>query len=298
MVFQMIGRALKALFKKPLRVFGLSMFVTLLMYLGCVLFFGIPAAGLVIGILMYTSLNWMYLRVLRGETGIAAKDMLDVFKDKETFVRVLKGMAWKYLWIFIWGLIPIAGFVFALIKIYEYRLVPYILLDDPDVDPLDALKISSQKTKGYRGRMFLNDFIIAAICTLAFGSIIGSTALFQFAIGAPAWVTLGYFGIGWLVFGVLLALCAMVSGLVHAGYYEEIEHPTPKPVRVRAEKRTAKVAITENTRFCPRCGNPYIIGEARFCAKCGHLLETDDAPEEQPAAPEEEPTVSAEDSQE
>ena len=132
MVFQMIGRALKALFKKPLRVFGLSMFVTLLMYLGCVLFFGIPAAGLVIGILMYTSLNWMYLRVLRGETGIAAKDMLDVFKDKETFVRVLKGMAWKYLWIFIWGLIPIAGFVFALIKVYEYRLVPYILLpSDP-----------------------------------------------------------------------------------------------------------------------------------------------------------------------
>ena len=146
--------------------------------------------------------------------------------------------------------------------------------------------------------MFLNDFIIAAICTLAFGSIIGSTALFQFAIGAPMWVTLGYFGIGWLVFGVLLALCAMVSGLVHAGYYEEIEHPTPKPVRVREVKRTAKVAITENTRFCPRCGNPYIIGEARFCAKCGHLLETDDAPEEHPAAPEEEPTVSAEDSQE
>lgn len=67
-----------------------------------------------------------------------------------------------FLWIFIWALIPIVGIVFALIKVYAYRFVPYILLTEPDISPNEALKKSVAQTDGYKGRMFCAELLMSA----------------------------------------------------------------------------------------------------------------------------------------
>ena len=54
------------------------------------------------------------------------------------------GMAWMSLWIFLWSLIPVVGIVFGVIRMYEYRFVPYILMTRDDVKPTDALRVSRE----------------------------------------------------------------------------------------------------------------------------------------------------------
>ena len=79
------------------------------------------------------------------------------------FFRILGGMAWMQLWIFLWSLIPIVGIVFGIIRMYEYRFVPYILMTRDDVKPADAIKISKQETMGYKGKMFGADILLGAV---------------------------------------------------------------------------------------------------------------------------------------
>ena len=61
-------------------------------------------------------------------------DLFQTFR-KDRFLRVVGGMAWMSLWIFLWSLIPVVGIVFGVIRMYEYRFVPYILMTRDDVKP-------------------------------------------------------------------------------------------------------------------------------------------------------------------
>ena len=84
----------------------------------------------------------MYLHGYRGEE-IYSAQLLEIYEKKDdTWKRVVIGMLWRDLWVFIWALIPIAGIVFAIIKSYQYRLTPYILAQEPEVKPTDAIKLS------------------------------------------------------------------------------------------------------------------------------------------------------------
>ena len=40
---------------------------------------------------------------------------------------------------------------------YGFRLVPYILSEYPDIKPMDALKLSFEKMKGYKWKAFVLD---------------------------------------------------------------------------------------------------------------------------------------------
>ena len=263
MIFQLMGRALKALMKKPLQVFALAMFAALLSYLATVLFAGVPALGYAIGLLFAVSLSWMYLRTLRDDV-LGPRDILGVFKDWKTIKRLLIGMGWKELWIFIWGLIPGAGVVFATMREYEYRLVPYILLDEPEMNPMDALEASKEKTKGYRMKMFLADLlVVGALCTAAL-LLFGFSAIF---FRVPA-LMIVFACIAWLAVYVLILFAMLFCGMLRAVFYEEILHPTPKPVR----EVPAQDPLDGNHQFCVRCGAKYKVGEVTFCPHCGNRL--------------------------
>ncbi len=58
--------------------------------------------------------------------------------------------------------------MFAAIRAYEYRFVPYILMTRDDVKPTDAIKISKQETMGYKGKMFGADILLGAVYLGAF----------------------------------------------------------------------------------------------------------------------------------
>jgi hypothetical protein len=123
-------------------------------------------------------------------------------------------MGWMALWILIWGLIPIVGPVFAVIKMYSYRFVPYIVIQNPDISATEALRLSMQKTEGFKGRMFLADLIVG-LCCAGVMLVLGGLSLIPY-------VGIAFAVIGALV-GIFLALVVpLLSGLIGAAGYEEI----------------------------------------------------------------------------
>ncbi len=155
--------------------------------------------------------------------------------------RVLGGMAWSTLWNFLWGLIPIVGPIFFIIKSYAYRLTPYILMTEPDVKATDAFKVSEARTYGYKGKMFGADVLVVVLFFAAY-LVLG---LFS---------AIPVLGILFTLAGLVLsigyaALSSLYFGLIQAAFYEEITAPSQAVI-------------------CPKCGKPVPFG-ASFCASCG-----------------------------
>lgn len=242
MLMKIYGNAFKVLMKKPLKLWGISLLATVLSPL--LIFLcgaAIPGLSLAVSLLLGTAMTMIYLHGYRGEE-VRVVQMFDCFKDFQTMKRVVLGLLWMSLWIFLWGLIPIAGPIFALVRAYEYRLTVYILITEPDINLTDAIKVSSQRTKGYKLQMWLADFVHVILFIVA-------TLLLGLLAAIP------YLGI---LFGIVLfvliiayaALAPLFVGLVQAAFYEE---------------------ITNNTISCSKCGKTLAKGAA-FCSYCGEQI--------------------------
>ncbi len=199
--------AMAVLSKKPVLLWGLSLLSNLLIALATI-FGAIPIISLPLTFTLEASLYMLYLKGLRGNE-VSSKDLFTGFNN---FKHVAGGMAWMYLWIFIWGLIPIVGIVFAIIKAYSYRFAPFILMTRPEIGATDAIKESMKMTNGIKGRMFWADvfvYIGFAVCVFVLGlfasipyiGILFSIILFAFVL-------------------LYLALSQIFLGLVSASFYE------------------------------------------------------------------------------
>ncbi len=250
MIKTIVTRALQVVFKKPIRLWAISLlsgFLTSVFSFLCGI--TIPGLGIAVSLLMSVGMTMVFLHGYRGEQ-VRAVQLFDAFKDWATIKRTLCGMGWATLWTFLWGLIPIVGIVFAIIRAYEYRLVPYILVNEPDVKPTDAIKVSKERTDGYKLSMFLTDLLPVAAGVIVV-LVLGLLGLIP-KIG-------GFFIFLLVVALILLALIVpLFNGLVKSAYYEEITNPT------------MDVAGLE-VKTCPFCGavvDPYVI----FCPKCGRKI--------------------------
>ncbi|MEI3089160.1 MAG: hypothetical protein V8T01_04030 [Oscillospiraceae bacterium] len=116
------------------------------------------AVGFAIAWAIDVSLAMIFLHTYQTGEEPHTADLFQTFR-KDRFLRVVGGMAWMSLWIFLWSLIPVVGIVFGVIRMYEYRFVPYILMTRDDVKPTDALRVSREQTMGYKGKMFWADVI-------------------------------------------------------------------------------------------------------------------------------------------
>ena len=209
-----IYKKVLAVFKdKPLKLWGLSLLAVLLECIGFTLSGPVLFLGLAVAFLLDVAVALIYLRGYRRQE-VETSMLFDTFRSWDTIKRVTLGMGWMHLWIFIWSLIPIAGIYFGIKKAYAYRLTPFILANEPDVSITDAIKVSEQRTDGYKARMFWSEilfYVAVTLCVL----ILGSFAAIRY--------------IGW-IFGLVLfvvVLCiaafkAMFLGLLRAAYYEEI----------------------------------------------------------------------------
>lgn len=242
MLATIYGRAFKVLMKKPFKLWGISL---LAIFLSSVLSglcgFAIPVLGISVSLLISTAMTIIFLRGYRGEE-VETTQLFACFKDWNTIKRVVLGLGWMYLWIFVWALIPIVGPFIALVRVYEYRLTPYILVLEPEVAITDAIKISSQKTKGYKLQMWLADFVYIIVCFVV-GFVLGLLS------------AIPYVGIlfGLVLFVFILAVAALGSlfvGLVQAAFYEEI---TSTPVSYCSNCGSK---LTSAVNVCPNCGKP------------------------------------------
>lgn len=206
---ELIFKALDVLEKKPIRLWGVSLLCQLL--IGLAALFGVlPIISVPIALVLNAGMAMVYLTGYRG--GEVNADAL--FAGFKHFFKVAGGMGWMALWILIWGLIPVVGPVFAIIKSYSYRFVPYIMIQDPDISATEALRLSIKRAEGYKGRMFLADFFVMLAVWVVI-LIFGALSLIP-KVGIA-------FGIIGTIVGILIALVLpLLLGLINAACYEEI----------------------------------------------------------------------------
>ena len=304
MVSSIYKKTFSVLMKRPFRLWGISLlaeFLCLVAYAG---FIGVPAAAFCAALLLSASMSMIFLNSYR--TGLEPKTayLFASFK-KDRILRVLGGMAWMQLWIFLWSLIPIVGIVFGIIRMYEYRFVPYILMTRDDVKPTDAIKISKQETMGYKGKMFGADILLGAV-------YLGAFLVFTLLGEIP------YLGVLFRILWVLIAiayglLAPLFSGIMQAAFYVEIQNrraagqqpsapaqpvppvipapasepetqPAPQgepvvtaqepeaPAQPEPEQEAPEQPQSTEPR-CPHCGALVKMQGAVFCTACGRRLE-------------------------
>ena len=73
---------------------------------------------------------------------------------RSNYGRVVAGMLLRDLFTFLWGLLFIIP---GIVKSYSYRMVPYILAEDPNVSGMEAIAISKQMMSGQKWNAFLLD---------------------------------------------------------------------------------------------------------------------------------------------
>ncbi len=290
------SRSFAVLKQKPFALWGISLLCWLFGKLAYLMGGSVLFIGLAVTLLLETSMTMIYLHGLRGE-GVKVIHLFDCFKDWTTIKRVLCGMGWMYLWIFLWALIPVVGVVFAVIRAYEYRLVPYILVTEQDISPTEAIKVSRERTSGYKGKMFWSDMMVYLIPA-------GATMILSM-LGSTHEVCFYLFGIPSILISLVVSVIRpLVLGLIQAAYYEEITNPTvplqpeypPQPDYTQYYQQPQQPqyyqqpqqpqyyqqpqqpqyyqqpqqASPENS-FCPNCGTPLTPGST-FCPNCGARL--------------------------
>ena len=71
-----------------------------------------------------------------------------------SYMNVVKTMFLKALYVFLWSLLLVIP---GIIKGYEYRMIPYILAENPGIDSSDAFAMSKQMMDGNKWNAFVLD---------------------------------------------------------------------------------------------------------------------------------------------
>ena len=278
MIKSMYLRVFQVLMKKPFRLWGISLLGVLLTSLGSALA-GIPLLAIAIALLLELGMARIYLRGYRGQEN-QVENLFDGFRAD--FGKKLAGSAWAELFKFLWSLIPVVGVIFRIIRSYEYALVPYILMERPEVAPLEARLVSREETKGWKGLMFGADVLLAVLVMAAF-LVLALLGLIP-VLGILFRLVLAVFCLA------CIAFLPLVYGLLHAAFYEEIRSGS-LAAEAAAQANAVHARYAGGTAACPVCGKPLDPG-ARFCPNCGSpvspRLETPAEPEapQEPAEPE------------
>ena len=302
MISNLYQKTFSVLMKRPFKLWGITLLSGVLLMAVHVGFIGIPAVGFCAALLLEASMSMIYLNSYR--TGLEPKTsyLLAAFR-KDRIWRVLGGMAWMYLWIFLWFLIPVVGFVFAAIRAYEYRFVPYILMTRDDVRPTEAIKVSKAETMGYKGKLFGADLLLEGV-------------YFVVILLLSLLSMIPYVGIVFTILRIVLTvvfgvLAPLFLGILHAAFYVEIQNrraaeqqpsapaqpvppvipapasepetqpaPQGEPVVISPEpeapvqpEQTEPEQPQPTEPRCPHCGAAVKTPGAVFCTSCGRRLD-------------------------
>ncbi len=110
--------------------------------------------------------------------------------QKGNYWGIVKGMFLKNLYIFLWTLLFIIP---GIIKAYSYRMVPYILADNPQMDTSEALALSSKMMNGEKMEAFVLDLSFIGwymLGALAFGVGVLFVNPYKFSTDAQLYLVL------------------------------------------------------------------------------------------------------------
>lgn len=70
------------------------------------------------------------------------------------YKNIIKILFFRDLYLFLWFLIPIAGCVMVIIKGYEYKMIPYLLAENPELTKDEAFEMSKEMMHGQKWSAF------------------------------------------------------------------------------------------------------------------------------------------------
>lgn len=122
-------------------------------------------------------------RVYRGDAPEVG-DLFAAFKDGN-FGRVLGGMILVGIYTFLWSLLFIIP---GIVKAYQYSMMPYLLIDRPDLSIKECFAMSKQMTSGFKWSLFVLElsfigWAILAVFTLGILDIFFVTPYLTLAMG-------------------------------------------------------------------------------------------------------------------
>ncbi|HEY8350372.1 MAG TPA: DUF975 family protein [Clostridia bacterium] len=106
------------------------------------------------------------------------------------YLGIVGGMALKDLYLFLWTLLLIIP---GIVKSYAYRMVPYILADNPNIGAGRAIELSERMTYGHKFDIFILDlsflgwYLLGLLCLLVGGLFVKP---YEYATNAELYLTL------------------------------------------------------------------------------------------------------------
>lgn len=97
-------------------------------------------------------MNKWYIRS-REDKNVSLSLCFSIYK-KQSYFKVVFAMLYSALFNFLWFFVL---YIPGIVKTYSYRMIPYILADNPGIGAKRALKLSCQMTKGSKFKMFVLD---------------------------------------------------------------------------------------------------------------------------------------------
>ena len=245
-MFNVICSKMLRVFKEnQKKLFGLSLLYLLMSVLIMILSGAVPILGICIVLVIAAGMKLTFLSAYQKKS--VSPEML--FAGFESLKHVSTGMLWMFFNVAVWLLIPVIGIFFAVIKAYEYRFVPYILLTRPEIRPIDALEASANEANGFKKNMFLADVVIIGVIAVA--------ELILYAMSLIPVVGV-IFAAAMIITSFIALLCIpFLRGLISASFYSEIYNKNIKP--------------SKHSVICPCC-LAKTDGDGMYCSKCGERL--------------------------
>ncbi len=87
----------------------------------------------------------------RESASVKASVCFSAFRG-DTYLKTVGSMLYYNFWLFVWFML---FYIPGIVKSYAYRMVPYILADNPGIGARRALKLSCAMTKGHKFDIFV-----------------------------------------------------------------------------------------------------------------------------------------------
>ncbi len=140
------------------------------------------AASVLIMYPIVVGMNRWFIRS-REERNISLSICFSVYK-KDSYLKVTGSMFYMMFFNFLWYML---FWIPGIVKSYSYRMVPYILADNPTIGAKRALKLSCEMTKGSKFDMFILDLSFIGWYLLGFlACCIGVVAVVPYALATFA----------------------------------------------------------------------------------------------------------------
>ena len=139
--------------------------------------------GVLLSLIFEVGIARFAYRVYRGDAPELG-DLFVAFKDGN-FGRVLGGMILVTIYTFLWSLLLIIP---GIIKAYQYSMMPYLLIDRPDLSIKECFAMSKKMTSGFKWSLFVLElsfigWAILAVFTLGILDIFFVTPYLTLAMG-------------------------------------------------------------------------------------------------------------------